>query len=173
MSKVLIIIVTFVLLIFPVLSKELRGNINENKELSQIKSQILLNVPVSINTNNLPSNDPNFAENKNAIKNGIKKVGNRTITVFSKGYYGIIFDNNSGYYCLKDGKIIRYLFEEKGDYPKKLKIYDEKGKLNQISLLTGKNSSYNYNSKGELMGFCQDAECFDFQGNLNCTRYSY
>jgi hypothetical protein len=170
------LILTFLIFGFavsPVLSKELAGNVGISKEITSLKDKVFSNVVRSVDINNLPVIDPNFEENQNAIISEVRKIKDRNITVFSKGYYGVIFDNGSGYYCRNDGFITNYLYEDTGVYPKNLKIYDTKGILTQVSLLTSRESSYNYNAKGELVGFCQDNECFDKYGNTNCTRNSY
>lgn len=170
---VILIILILGFISTPVLSKELAGNIDVSKEITSLKDKVFLNILRVLDTNNLPSSDPNFEENQKAIMTEESKIKNRSITIFSKGYYGVIFDNGSGYYCNGNGRIINYLYEDNGNYPKNLRIYNTKGVLAQVSLLTSKDSSYNYNSKGELMGFCVDKECFDRFGNINSTRISY
>ncbi|MEI7473161.1 MAG: hypothetical protein WCK67_00145 [bacterium] len=173
MKKIIIILLLILLFLAPTYAKELSGNVNISKEITSLKDKIFSNITTSINTDELPSSDPDFMENKTALKSGIKKIKDRSITVFSKGYYGVIFADGSGYYCDDKGGIINYLYEDQGNYPKKLSIYNKQGSLSQVSLITAKDSSYNYNAKGELMGFCENNECFDRFGNVSCTRYSY
>lgn len=139
-----------------------------------------------------PPIDPNLIENKQALNNRKKKVGNRVITQFGDGSYGIqILDEDNydkEYYYSSSGELNAidfrifpttiyslqdFLASEQTDsiYPVKIYKHDyPSGKIIIIALKVKKGEDYIFKPAGELQYHWVGNNCYDLNGNIAITR---
>ncbi len=117
--------------------------------------------------------DPDYEENMKANSKGIIDLGNRLVTYFSDGGYGVLYKKNQyfEYYYYADGKLEMIGKRTSTSYPAKSYKYDTKGKLQSVILYVKKGESYSFTPSGQLSAHWIGNKCYDLNGKLIIERY--
>ena len=165
-------IISIMMFALPIEAKNLKGEVKYT--VKQAREEAFSNVEHSLPQSIIKANftDPNYKENKKAIKLGATELKDRYITVFSDGKYGIIYKNNFyfEYYYSSKGKLISIGKRNRLIYPVITCIYNQYNELTTVSLIVDENNTYNFRPDGKLVSHWVNNNCYDINGNLVLTR---
>lgn len=149
-------------------AKTLKGAVSYTVEAARKEAfaNVEYTIPQSIIDSNLV--DPNFEENKKAIKNGSKELGDRYITHYSNGGYGIIYKNNLYYeFYYKDNGNLDSIGKRTGlTCPTKSYVFKTNGNLEEIHLYVSLQDTFIFKPNGELSAHWIYNKCYDKNGKL-------
>ena len=167
-----IIIITSLFFAYPAGAKTLKGGVKYT--VKQAREEAFANVEYTLPQSIIKANltDPNYKENKKAIKLGATELKDRYITLFSDGKYGIIYKNNFyfEYYYSSKGKLISIGKRNRLIYPVITCIYNQYNELTTVSLIVDENNTYNFRPDGKLVSHWVNNNCYDINGNLVLIR---
>ena len=153
-------------------AKTLKGEVKYT--VKQAREEAFSNVEYTLPQSIIKANltDPNYKENKKAIKLGATELKDRYITIFSDGEYGIIYKNNFyfEYYYSSKGKLISIGKRNRLIYPVITYIYNQYNELTTVSLIVDETNTYNFRPDGKLESHWVNNNCYDINGNLVLTR---
>jgi len=136
--------------------------------VEKARQEALKYIPDPFDTRIVESADPHYAENQRAKQLHQQQVGNRTLTFFTTGGYGVSeLGSTLAYYYDKDGHL-QFLEVGHGEskYPyKSYKFSYPSGKLLSVSLNITPLESYVFGPGGILAGHWVGPYCYDTHGN--------
>ena len=167
-----LLIISILMIVLPVEAKTLKGEVRYT--VKQAREEAFSNVEYTLPESIIKSNliDPNYKENKKAIKIGATELSDRFITIFSDGEYGVIYKNNFyfEYYYSSKGKLISIGKRNRLIYPVITYIYNQYNELTTVSLIVNETNTYNFRPDGKLDSHWVNNNCYDINGNLVLTR---
>ena len=167
-----LLIISILMIVLPVEAKTLKGEVRYT--VKQAREEAFSNVEYTLPQSIIKSNliDPNYKENKKAIKIGATELSDRFITIFSDGEYGVIYKNNFyfEYYYSSKGKLISIGKRNRLIYPVITYIYNQYNELTTVSLIVNETNTYNFRPDGKLDSHWVNNNCYDINGNLVLTR---
>ena len=152
----------------------LQGNAQVNDELA--REETFSNVTYALGPNEFRDywTDPNFAANKSALDNGMNRSGNRQLSLFSDGTYGVRYNNDPyhNYYYSNEGALFKVdvLNKPYYVYPHRYIAYNKYGSFKNATYVVSKHEQYLYDSGQNLMGHWIDDACYDAKGNVLMLR---
>ena len=171
--KKVINIALILILSLPLCGYTLKGGVTYTVEQARKEAfaDVQYRLPQSII--NAHFKDPNYEENMKAKGKGIIDLGNRLVTYFSDGGYGVLYKKNQyfEYYYYADGKLEMIGKRTSTSYPAKSYKYDTEGKLQSVILYVKKGESYNFTPTGQLNGIWHNNKCYDINGKLLLENY--
>ena len=154
-------------------AKTLKGEVKYT--VKQAREEAFSNVEYTLPQSIIKANltDPNYKENKKAIKLGTTELKDRSIGYFSDGSYAIIYKNNKYivYYYKENGELDSIEKRESLIAPTKSFDYNVEGKLESITLILSPTDVYIFNLKGELERHWVGDKCYDKNGKVTVIRY--
>ena len=171
--KKIITLLLFLCLTLPLFGFTLKGGVTYTVE--QARKEAFANVEYTIPKHIIDANrtDPNYKANKTLIKNGIKETGDRYITYFSDGGYGIVYKNNLYYefYYKENGKIDHIGKRYGLKFPAKKAKFDKQGNLIRIVFAYSANETFIFFPNGQLDTYWHDNVEYDLKGNVLNKRF--
>lgn len=172
MKKLVLLILT-IFLTMPAGATTLTGGVTYTVESA--RKEAFANVEYKLPQKLIDSNriDPNFEENKRAIKKGESEFGDRYLTQFSAGGYGLVYKDNLyfEFNYASNGKIESIGKRSGLKCPVKLYKYNQQNELIQIALYVTLKENYIFEPNGQLIAHWIENKCYDINGNLIDTRY--
>ena len=167
-----LLIISILMIVLPVEAKTLKGEVRYT--VKQAREEAFSNVEYTLPQSIIKSNliDPNYKENKKAIKIGATELRDRYIQHFSDGGYGISYKNNLYivYYYLENGRLNLVEKMESLSAPMKTMRYNTQGQLEEISLFITSENSYTFDTKGNLKCHWVGNKGYDKNGRIIATR---
>lgn len=171
--KKLILITILIILSFPLCGYTLKGGVTYTVETARKEAfaDVEYRLPKAIIDANRV--DPNFRENKKAIKRGITDFEDRHITHFSDGTYGVIYKNNLfyEYYYYSNGKLSEVGKRIGLNYPTKSYKFNTLGVLETVVLYVKYKESYIFTSEGDFISHWLNDVCYDINGRVKLKKY--
>ena len=163
-----ILIISMMMFALPLEAKTLKGGVKYT--VKQAREEAFANVEYSLPQSIIKANltDPNYKENKKAIKLGVTELNDRYIGYFSDGSYAIVYKNNlyHEFYYNNKGKLESIGKRSGLVYPVKCYKYDLKGELIIIVLYVSDKLSYTFLPSGTLESYWIDNIGYDVNGNI-------
>ncbi len=167
-----LLIISILMIVLPVEAKTLKGEVRYT--VKQAREEAFSNVEYTLPQSIIKSNliDPNYKENKKAIKIGATELRDRYIQHFSDRGYGISYKNNLYivYYYLENGRLNLVEKMESLSAPMKTMRYNTQGQLEEISLFITSENSYTFDTKGNLKCHWVGNKGYDKNGRIIATR---
>ena len=167
-----LLIISILMIVLPVEAKTLKGEVRYT--VKQAREEAFSNVEYTLPESIIKSNliDPNYKENKKAIKIGATELRDRYIQHFSDRGYGISYKNNLYivYYYLENGRLNLVEKMESLSAPMKTMRYNTQGQLEEISLFITSENSYTFDTKGNLKCHWVGNKGYDKNGRIIATR---
>ena len=173
MKKFLLTILTFFIML-PASALVLQGNAEINAELA--REETFKNIDYALGPNEFRDywSDPNYMENYTSMKNGVHKVGNRYLALFSDGTYGVRYTNDPyhNYYYSETGSLFKVDVLDKpyNIYPHRSVAYNKYGAFKNATYVVSEKEQYLYDAKQNLIGHWIDNACYDEQGTVLMLR---
>ena len=165
---VLILSILMLSLPIEIEAKTLKGEVKYT--VKQAREEAFSNVEYTLPQSIIKANltDPNYKENKKAIKLGATEINGRYIGYFSDGSYAIVYKSNLYYefYYNNKGKLESIGKRSGLVYPVKSYKYDLKGKLIIIVLYVSDKISYTFLPNGTLESYWINNIGYDLNGNI-------
>ena len=171
--KKIITLLLFLCLTLPLFGFTLKGSVTYTVE--QARKEAFANVEYTLPKHIINANrtDPNYKQNQSLIKNGIKETGDRYITYFSDGTYGIIYKDNLYY---------EFSYNNKGGLtsvgkrsslvcPTKTYRYDTNQKLDSVTLYLTLEDVYVFDPDGKFVAHWIGDKCYDINNQLILESY--
>ena len=171
--KKLITLLLFLCLTLPLFGFTLKGSVTYTVE--QARKEAFANVEYTLPKHIINANrtDPNYKQNQSLIKNGVKETGDRYITYYSDGGYGIVYKNDlyKEYYFKKNGKIESIGIRTNLTYPVKSFKYDYNGNLEEVVLYITENDGYIFKPNGQMVVHWVNNVAYDINGKIIMRSY--
>ena len=168
-----IIIITSLFFAYPAGAKTLKGEVKYT--VKQAREEAFANVEYSLPQSIIKANltDPNYKENKKAIKLGAVELKDRYIEHYSDGGYALAYKNNMYivYYYKGNGELDTIEKRESLQTPMRSFRYNIKGNLEEISLFLTPDNTYIFNINGELQYHWIGDKGYDKNGKVISVRY--
>lgn len=166
--KKIITLLLFLCLTLPLFGFTLKGSVTYTVE--QARKEAFANVEYTLPKHIINANrtDPNYKQNQSLIKNGIKETGDRYITYYSDGEYGIIYKKNLYYEFgyKSDGRLETIGKRVSLVCPTKSYRYNINSKLVEIALYLTLDDVYIFDSNGNLTAHWIGNRAYDAKGYL-------
>ncbi len=167
-----ILIITIMMFALPIEAKTLKGEVKYT--VKQAREEAFSNVEYTLPQSIIKANltDPNYKENKKAIKLGATELKDRYIQHFSDGGYAIAYKTNlyNVYYYKRDGHLDVIEIWESLTPPMKTMRYNTQGNLKEISLFITDENSYVFDINGNLKCHWIGKNGYDKYGKIIVTR---
>ena len=154
-------------------AKTLKGEVKYT--VKQAREEAFSNVEYTLPQSIIKANltDPNYKENKKAIKLGTTELKDRYIEHYSDGEYALAYKNNMYvvYYYKENGELDTIEKRESLRTPMKTFRYNTKGYLEEISLFLTPDNTYIFNINGELKYHWIGDKGYDKNGKVISVRY--
>ena len=172
--KKIILTTLAILLALPASALILQGNAEINTQAAREETFNNINYALGPNEFRDYWNDPNYAINYNALKNGSNKVANRQLSLFSDGTYGVRYLNDPyhNYYYDENGILFKVdvLNKPYNVYPHRSVAYNRYGAFKNATYVVSKNEQYLYDKNKNLLGHWVENACYDENGNVLMLR---
>lgn len=152
----------------------LQGNAEFNAEAA--RQQTFDNINYALGPNEFRDywNDPNHDANYSALTNGNNVLGNRYLSLFSDGTYGVRYMNDPyhNYYYEENGTLFKVdvLNKPFNVYPHRSIAYNKYGTFKNATFAVSKKEQYLYDVNKNLLGHWVDNACYDGKGNVLMLR---
>ena len=168
-----VLIISILMIVLPVEAKTLKGEVRYT--VKQAREEAFSNVEYTLPQSIIKSNliDPNYKENKKAIKLGATELKDRYIEHYSDGGYALAYKNNMYivYYYKKNGKLETLEKRNSLQTPTRTLRYNTLGELEEVSLFITPEDSYIFTISGELKCHWVGDKGYDKNGKVIITRY--
>ena len=168
-----ILVISMMMFALPLEAKTLKGGVKYT--VKQAREEAFANVEYSLPQSIIKANltDPNYKENKKAIKLGATELKDRYIQHFSGGEYALAYKNNMYivYYYKCNGELDTIEKRESLQAPMRSFRYNIKGNLEEISLFLTPDNTYIFNINGELRYHWIGDKGYDKNGKVISVRY--
>ena len=163
-----IIIITSLFFAYPAGAKTLKGGVKYT--VKQAREEAFANVEYSLPQSIIKANltDPNYKENKKAIKLGVTELPDRSIGYFSDGSYVIIYKNNLyyEYNYFPNGKLEGIGKRNSLTYPVVSYFYTPKNELTELMLYVNEFQAFQFKANGQLLYHWINNKCYDKNGKF-------
>ena len=168
-----IIIITSLFFAYPAGAKTLKGEVKYT--VKQAREEAFANVEYTLPKSIIKANltDPNYKENKKAIKLGAVELKDRYIEHYSDGGYALAYKNNMYivYYYKGNGQLETVEKRNSLQTPTRTLRYNVHGELEEVSLFITPENTYIFTISGELKYHWVGDKGYDKNGKVIITRY--
>ena len=168
-----VLILSILMLSLPIEAKTLKGEVKYT--VKQAREEAFSNVEYTLPQSIIKANltDPNYKENKKAIKLGATELKDRYIEHYSDGGYALAYKNNMYivYYYKENGKLETLEKRNSLQTPTRTLRYNAHGELEEVSLFITPEDSYIFTISGELKCHWVGDKGYDKNGKVIITRY--
>lgn len=176
MKSFFIVLIVLLTIVVPLSTEAqqtvLQGSVTKTWSVDDARKEVFQEAKPKVDVSAYPAIDPNLIENRQAIQAGLKKVGDRILTIFGNGWYAIKPEGGTivSYYK-PNGRLAHLDFESDTGYP--LKSYQHaypSGKLMRVGLDVTKDESFLFKPSGELIAHWIGNNGYDAKGQFFTTR---
>ncbi|MBP3821082.1 hypothetical protein J6G99_05505 [bacterium] len=116
--------------------------------------------------------DKNRRQNLDALLNGVTKLNDRTLAIFSDKSYGVNYNKDPlhVWYYAYDGNLIYSEEKSSLNYPYRTYKYTPDGDLINMSMRVSEGEAFIFSPQGELLGHWIGKNCYDKNGKVIMTR---
>ena len=165
-----VLIISILILSLPIEigAKTLKGEVKYT--VKQAREEAFSNVEYTLPQSIIKANltDPNYKENKKAIKLGATELKDRYITYAADGSYGIIYKNNLYYEYdyFPNGKLEGIGKRNGLTYPVVSYFYNTQNELTELMLYVNEYQAFQFKANGQLLYHWINNKCYDENGKI-------
>ena len=149
-------------------AKTLKGEVKYT--VKQAREEAFSNVEYTLPQSIIKANltDPNYQENKKAIKLGATELKDRYITYAADGSYVVIYKNNLyyEYNYFPNGKLEGIGKRNGLTYPVVSYFYNIQNELTELMLYVSRKQAFQFKANGQLLYHWINDKCYDVNGKL-------
>ena len=163
-----ILIITIMMFALPIEAKTLKGEVKYT--VKQAREEAFSNVEYTLPQSIIKANltDPNYKENKKAIKLGATELKDRYITYADDGHYIIIYKDNLyyEYNYFSNGKLEGIGKRNSLTYPVVSYFYNTQNQLTELMLYVSRYQAFQFKADGQFMYYWVNDKCYDVNGQF-------
>ena len=169
-KRIIVFIISILILSLPIEieAKTLKGEVKYT--VKQAREEAFSNVEYTLPQSIIKANltDPNYKENKKAIKLGATELKDRYITYAADGSYGIIYKNNLYYEYdyFPNGKLEGIGKRNGLTYPVVSYFYNTQNELTELMLYVNEYQAFQFKANGQLLYHWINNKCYDENGKI-------